>query len=294
MELRRRLAEFAGRRFGLLYSLRLAAAGYQLVALDYRVTPRPRYGYGAPPHEQIYALLDRERARYAELLDSFAPFHEDLVAIPLESTSVNEPCWLNDWFSGLDSIALYCFLRLRAPERYFEVGSGYSTQFARRAVTDHGSSTRIVSVDPSPRAEIDLICEEIVRERLEDVDLTLFDELDGGDVCFFDGSHRCFMNSDATVALLELLPRFRPGVLVGIHDVYLPYDYPPDWSDRFYSEQYVLAAYLLGGMQSFDVKLPGAFVSGERELGRALEPIWKSGPMSSVPRDGTTFWIETR
>jgi len=56
-----------------------------------------------------------------------------------------------------------------------------------------------------------------------------------------DNSHRCFQNSDVTVVFLDVLPRLRSGVIIYIDDVYLPYDYPPEWSMRYYSEQYLLA-----------------------------------------------------
>ena len=35
--------------------------------------------------------------------------------------------------------------------------------------------------------------------------------------------------------------------MVGVHDIFLPHDYPSDWLKRFYSEQYLLASWLLGG-----------------------------------------------
>lgn len=48
------------------------------------------------------------------------------------------------------------------------------------------------------------------------------------DVVFLDGSHRVFMNNDASVFFLDGLPRLPPGVLVGVHDIFLPEDYGPD------------------------------------------------------------------
>ena len=110
-----------------------------------------------------------------------------------------------------------------------------------------GFETRIVSIDPQPRAEVDELCDRVLRVPLEAADLSVFDELSDGDVLFFDGSHRTFMNSDATVFFLEVLPRLADGVLVGVHDVFLPYDYPRDFADRYYSEQYLLAAHLIAG-----------------------------------------------
>ena len=68
------------------------------------------------------------------------------------------------------------------------------------------------------------------------------------------------MNSDATVFFLEILPRLPGGVLVGIHDVFLPYDYPRDYADRYYSEQYLLAAHLIAGNPALEPVLPGLTV----------------------------------
>src|SRR5260370_713340 len=82
---------------------------------------------------------------------------------------------MNIYFSALDAIALYGLLGLRKPSRYLEVGSGNSTMFARRAIRDLGLGTQITSIDPQPRAEIDALCDRVVRTRLEEFDLALFD-----------------------------------------------------------------------------------------------------------------------
>jgi len=83
---------------------------------------------------------------------------------------------------------------------------------------------------------------------------------------FIDGSHHCFMNSDATVIFLEILPRLKSNVIVQIHDIFLPYDYPPGWENRYYSEQYLLAAYLLAGTKIFNIILPMQYISKDEEL----------------------------
>src|SRR5262245_52540208 len=106
------------------------------------------------------------------------------------------------------------------------IGSGHSTKFARRAVVDYGLPTQITSIDPHPRAEIDALCHRTIRKPLEETDLNVFDELEPGDVVFFDGSHQYFMNSDVTVFFLDVPPRLKPGTLVQVHDNTLPYDYP--------------------------------------------------------------------
>ena len=65
------------------------------------------------------------------------------------------PTWENGWFPALDAVTLYGLVATRNPRWYVEVGSGNSTRFVRRAIRDHGLRTRILSIDPGPRAEID-------------------------------------------------------------------------------------------------------------------------------------------
>ncbi|MBK9180853.1 MAG: class I SAM-dependent methyltransferase [Acidimicrobiales bacterium] len=270
----------------------LPAGTYDRVTLDYPVTPRARAGWGQPPNPYLYAVLDGGRGRYRVVLEAVLGYRDQLLAIPRdEPSSPAEPAWVNGWLPALDGAAIYTFLADRDPELYLEVGSGWSTKFARRAVDDHGLRTRIVSIDPHPRAEIDAICDEVVRQPLEDCDLAVFDRAGPGDVVFVDNSHRCFMNSDATVVLLEVLPRLRPGVLLGIHDIHLPDDYPPDWADRFYSEQYVLGAFLLGGGAGTETELPAWFVSTDAELAAVLDSLFDHPLLAGIERHGGAFWL---
>jgi dienelactone hydrolase len=87
------------------------------------------------------------------------------------------------------------------------------------------------------------------------------------------------------------LPQLKPGVVVHIHDIYLPYDYPQDMCDRFYSEQYVLAAFLLANPKRYEVLFPGIFVSEDKALSKRLEPIWQSDNTKNVERHGGSFWF---
>ncbi|MBI2682477.1 MAG: class I SAM-dependent methyltransferase [Acidobacteriales bacterium] len=205
-----------------------------------------------------------------------------------------DPCWINKWLDGLDTLALYGFVAQNKPGTYLEVGSGYSTKVVRRAIRDHGLATRLVSIDPHPRAEIDAICDEVVRQPLEAPDLGVVDRLNAGDILFVDNSHRSFMNSDVTVFFLEILPRLRPGVLVHIHDIYLPYDYMPERAEWYYSEQYLLAASLLAGHANYEIVLPNHFLEHEPELIKAVDPLWAEPHMTGVTRMGASFWLRTR
>ena len=114
-----------------------------------------------------------------------------------------------------------------------------------RARRDGGLSTHLTSIDPAPRAEIDALCDEVIRAPLEGADLGILGRLQPGDMLFFDGSHRVFMNADTVAFFLDVLPALPPGVIVGVHDIRLPDDYPPEFAERWYSEQYLLACWLL-------------------------------------------------
>ena len=175
----------------------------------------PRYGHGRPEHTRLSEILARGEERYRQNLRELLAFEDDLRRIPSRPAGPGVPYWLNQWLPGLDGIALYGFTRSRAPRRYLEVGSGLSTMFVRQAIRDGGLDTKVTSVDPAPRAEVDELCDELIRSPLETTDLAAFRELEAGDVVFFDGSHRVLMNSDVTVFFLEVLPQLPAGVLVG-------------------------------------------------------------------------------
>jgi hypothetical protein len=259
-----------------------------LLLVDYPVRPEPRYGWGKPPHALLEEIIGRDRERYARTICSFTQYAADLQRIEQEPSSPTAPAWRNRFTSGLDAIALYSFVCERRPGLYIEIGSGNSTKFVRRAIVDHSLQTRIVSIDPHPRAEVDGICDEVIRSPVESVDLTVFDRLGSGDLLYVDNSHRAFMNSDVTVVFVDVLPRLAPGVLVGLDDIYLPFDYPPEWRYRYYSEQYLLASLLLAGGDRLRIELPCAYVGQDREL----RDVLRAEILAGLPRGGTSFWVE--
>jgi predicted O-methyltransferase YrrM len=276
----------------LLYTLLKPLRGWKPILIDYPPDARPRYGYGKPPHAALSALLERQAPSYAAAIQGVAEFKDQLAAIGLNpSLEATDPWWLNDWLAPADALMLYGFVRRHKPTRYVEIGSGMSTAFARRAIKDGFLATRITSIDPAPRAGIDALCDEVVRTKLEDVDPARFETLVAGDMLFIDGSHRCLMNSDVTVFFLDVLPRLAPGVIVHLHDIFLPLDYPPRWSDFYYSEQYVLAAILLNDAGRFDVLFPSAFAL-QNELCRPIfGSLFDDLDIPVDSRAGGSFWL---
>ena len=277
-----------------LYNLRHLFKGSQSLFLDYRVEPRSRYGYGLPAHAGMLSLLSKGRADYAAVLQRVLAYSDQLAGIPLETADDRSPYWNNGWMPPLDGAALYSILADKKPRLYLEVGSGNSTKFARRAVQDQGLATRIVSIDPHPRAEINRLCDEVVRKPLQDTDLGVLRELQAGDVLFLDNSHVMLTNSDVSVAFMEVLPSLPAGVLVQVHDIFLPYDYPPRWAHRYFNEQYALAFALLEGASRLQVMLPNAYISADPEFSSTLLPLWTRIGVAAPSAIGLSFWILTR
>jgi hypothetical protein len=293
LSIRYRLRELV-EECGLPLARRLTNRWY--IPLDYPPpsASRPRYGYGLPPHPGLREILARHEDRYRPHLELLIGYRESLLAIPREPEDPGQPYWRNPWLSGLDAISLYCFLRSRAPAQYVEIGSGVSTLFARRAIGDGSLRTSVTSIDPAPRTEIDAVCDVVVRRPLEEVDAGIFEQLTTGDVVFLDGSHRVFMNSDVTVFFLEVLPNLASGVLVGVHDIYLPDDYPPEGSDWFASEQYLLAAYLLAEPPWLEPILPCNYVTSYSVLNGLVAPLLSDAHFDSVTRRPGSFWFSIR
>jgi hypothetical protein len=256
----------------------------------YPVDPKPRWGYGKLPHERISEVLAKQRTKYAELLRSFSEHIDVMTTVPIQGKAeAGTPYWRNSWFENLDPISLMGMLLTKRPEKYFEIGSGNSTKFARHTIASARLETKLLSLDPEPRASIDTLCDSVIRRRLEDCDLSIFDDLNAGDIVFFDGSHRAFTNSDVTVFFLDVMPRLQSGVIVHIHDIMLPWDYLPEWKKRLYSEQYLLAAMLVCPQPLFRVLLPNFFVSKDEELKVQIDTLIQ--PLGCLAQ-GWSFWLE--
>ena len=158
----------------------------------------------------------------------------------------------NSQFSWLDSRALFVIMRALAPKRVIEVGSGYSSLLMadvnRRFL---GGVSEIQCVEPYPRAFLKRGVPGLTRvtvERVQSVPLSAFEALEADDILFIDSSHVGKTGSDVNYLFFEVLPRLRPGVVIHVHDIFLPEDYLQDWAindNRSWNEQYLLRALLM-------------------------------------------------
>ena len=159
---------------------------------------------------------------------------------------------INHQFGWLDSRALFVLMRDLAPARVIEVGSGYSSLLmADVNLRFLGGATQITCIEPYPRpflrAGVPGIA-RVIESRVQDVPVDEFRRLAAGDFLFIDSSHVSKTGSDVNYLFFRVLPVLAPGVIVHIHDIILPHDYPKGWvltEGRSWNEQYVVQALLM-------------------------------------------------
>jgi hypothetical protein len=275
---------------------RFISPKFKTLFSEYNVDFEPRYGHGKPPHGELYEIINKNRDEYKSILQEALKHADKIHEIKnaVEEGDPNKPGWNNGMLPGLDIVGIYTMLALKKPKRYIEVGSGNSTKVAYKAKMDCGLDTEIISIDPMPRAEIDQLTNKIIREPFENINYDEVLNLEAGEILFIDNSHRILPNSDAMVFFMEILPKLKKGVIVHIHDIYLPYDYPQFMCDRFYTEQYGLAMYILANPEKYATILPNYFISEDPELAKIIAPIWEHPNLINVERHGGSYWLEIR
>jgi hypothetical protein len=158
----------------------------------------------------------------------------------------------NDAFLSGDAEVWYQLIRAGKPRRIFEVGSGFSTRMAIRAlhrnsIDDPAYRCRHVCIEPYEMPWLEQTGVEVVRERVEQLPIAFFSELAAGDILFIDSSHIIRPQGDVLFEYLELLPTLAPGVIVHVHDIFSPRNYLEHWlvnDVKFWNEQYLLEAFL--------------------------------------------------
>jgi hypothetical protein len=228
-------------RLGLTTLLGLSKRGF---FIPYRYADGVPPREDRPPYHALEPLFATAEPAFTALLESMSRYADDLRRIGGDTPP--EPRWNQDWFPRLDAAAAYVFVRETRPQRILEVGSGHSTRFMARAARDGGLQTAITSIDPAPRADIESAGVMLIRETVQQAGLTHFSALSEGDVLFIDSSHILMPGTDVDLLMNHVLPALPRGVMVHIHDIFLPDDYPPDWDWRGYNEQLGVGALIQG------------------------------------------------
>jgi hypothetical protein len=232
-------------------------SGFNLVISDY-YSPIPSTkaiariagrGYVVDP-----SLLGFDCEEQKELLSHLAVYQDELAGTPFKPGKADEFFWANGMFPIADAYLYYALIRQEKPQRIIEVGSGQSTLMALKALTKNGNGC-ISCIEPFPNqrfnehlAGISGGNYSLIVDELQNIPISLFQEMQCNDILFIDSSHVVKAQSDLIYLFFSILPHLAEGVLVHFHDIFLPYDYPVDFftvHKRFHTEEYFLAAFLM-------------------------------------------------
>jgi hypothetical protein len=233
----------------------------------------------------------------------FPKFRNEYEQFP--TTPAEEPVHFylnNHLFDGTDALVAYCMVRHFQPQLIIEIGSGFSSLLLGEAATKNDSST-LICVEPFPKQFLKQGfpgLHRLIEKKVEDIDLEFFSQLHSGDVLFIDSSHTVKIGGDVNYLFLEVLPRLEPGVIVHVHDIFLPFDYRRDWvvdEFRFWTEQYLLQAFLTFNSE-FEVLMANNYLAYEylEDLKAAFPSLEKLQTTfsNSVRWGGGSFWMRRK
>jgi hypothetical protein len=220
----------------------------------------------------------------------FPKYRNEYNRIPTKPTkNIADFYFNNGAFDGLDALVLYCIIRHFKPKTVVEVGSGWSTRIAAKACLKNRAS-KLISIEPYP---YDFLTKgfpgltQQIPKQIQEIDITFFDRLGKNDILFIDSSHTVKVGGDVNYLFLEVLPCLRKGVIVHVHDIFIPYEYPRNWIKkeyRFWNEQYLLQA-LLTNNNNIEILFANSYMG--REYKRELKRVFPKSPSHS----GGSIWL---
>jgi glycosyltransferase involved in cell wall biosynthesis len=289
---------FAAPRRATLLAVRglLDRAGVTVVANHYHEpTYSSQHIFRDPDAPRALAGIDWNIDAQMQLLAQF-DFGEALRSLEGRRSGGRTFSYSNGYCGPGDAEALYCMIRHFKPRTIVEVGCGQSTVVAHFAIEDTKAadsrySCRQICYEPYENPWLESLGVEVKRELIEKSDLALFRSLSAGDIVFIDSSHALRPMGDVEFEFLHILPNLPKGVIVQVHDIFSPRDYPAQWLNverRFWNEQYLLEAFLSFNHE-FEIigSLNHLMHLGSAQFKRAFPILAESGPDPFVG----SFWF---
>lgn len=229
--------------------------------------------------------------RQLELLVELEPYFREFDP-PAREAPPHQYYGENPSYGRGDADLLHAMTRHYRPRRIVELGSGFSTLVLAQAVRDNGDGELHV-FDPYPGiAGPDT--PGVTRFQTiaaQDVPLSTFQALAGGDFLVVDTTHAVKIGGDVNRIILDILPRLAPGVMVHFHDIFLPYEYPREWLERYglyWTEQYLVQAFLALNPAYEVICALYALVRDHREQVGGVIPALAEGGAPAA------FWVRRR
>jgi len=180
-------------------------------------------------------------------------YTNELIDLNLKKNSTNFNFNIkNGFFEHGDAEIYYQLIRHIKPKNILEIGSGHSTLIALEAIKKNKNidkiNTKINCVEPYENTWLDNFNIKIIRKKIEDLNTNYYLSLKSGDILFIDSSHMIRPQGDVLKIFFEIIPKLKKGVIIHIHDIFTPKDYPEKWlinEHRFWNEQYLVEALMM-------------------------------------------------
>jgi hypothetical protein len=273
------------------------AQGFQVRSTHYY---EPTYSEtDLPPDTAVDRALpgiDWNEVGQLALLAQF-DFGDELRAFPQAKPGPSQFGYQDTQYGNGDAEIYFSMVRTKKPRRIIEIGSGDSTLIATLAVAanahdDPDYMCELICIEPYEMPWLEGTGVTVIRERVEKIDLSIFDTLGADDILFIDSSHIIRPWGDVLREYQEIIPRVASGVLIHFHDIFSPRDYPENWlreERRLWNEQYLLEAFL-----AFNDRY--AIVCAMNWLWRHhYDALAKCCPMTLTPKAGpSAFWFQAK
>lgn len=250
--------------------------------------------------DRVLKGLDFNIATQLDLLKQFS-FNEELKMFPINKKNQTPELqfyYNNNSFESGDAEYFYNIIRFLKPKNIFEIGSGFSTLIAVAALKknkeeDNMYEPKHICIEPFEQPWLEKTTAIIIRKKVENLELSLFKSLRESDILFIDSSHIIRPQGDVLFEILEILPVLSSGVIIHIHDVFSPKDYPDDWilkEHRLWNEQYLLEAFLSNNK---DFEIIGSL---NYLMHNYPEELKKASPILDIQknREPGSFWIRKK
>lgn len=243
-------------------------------------------------------LALREDEQLARLRTWRGPEYQQLYASLRADAKINCPfngvsylgstCLHNGWYPTPDAEIYASMICDYQPDKIVEVGSGFSTLIARRALEFAKLKTSLTVIDPAPRTDVEQTADRVIYERVEDTRLDQF-ALTSRSLLFIDSSHITRPRGDVPYLYCEVLPQLPAGTVVHFHDIFIPYDYPTCYDHLCWTEQYVLQA-MLCNTQRYHTLFATQYMTRHR----TAEMQQTFGPQVGADNlfFGASFWVQ--
>lgn len=242
-----------------------------------------RADWEVPAYPHIKDYFDTLAPRFQAFLQEMDANEQRFLALNREDGGA---IFQSRFLSALDACVVYTGISTLKPKRVLEVGSGNTTHFIARAIADHGLETEVTCIDPKPRCDIARLPVKFERRVLEPADVQRIAALDPGDVLFIDSSHFAQQGFDVDILFNCGFPALRPGVIVHVHDVFLPYGYPKGWEWLRFNEQLALVGWVIS--EYFETLFATQYVW--RDMANDLRKVCRSF-RPDLKGDGGSLWL---